>query len=738
MALPLKILLALIGVLAATAAGAVLWAVFLFDPNDYRDDVARVASDNTGRELRIEGPLELSLFPWFGATVQGVQLANAEGFGPEPMLEVGELSARVELWPLLTQRQVRIGDVALREVRLRLASEGERNNWQDLGQGEEEPAPEEDTGSASEPPAEDTTQQEPLQWGVESLTLEDIRIEYLADGELTSVELERLETGPVQPGAPSTLLLELRSELADGTRMDTQLRSNWLFTPEGPRLEFDETLLEAVLEGRAIPGGEQALTLRTAGAYDGAAQTLKLPQLALDAGELKATGDIDFRLGDTPGGSASLKTEPFSAPALLASLGLPFGQGGSAGPSALDLAFTLGPDGLRTQRLQGQLDGAPLRGELALTNFAQPRINADIDLERLTLAHWLPADSEGEKQSDEAGPGPLEQELPLELLDALYMDARVRIGELVSQGPTARDVLWTARARPGQGFEQQLTLAAFGGRLKADNSVRPGQDAPRTALKLNLEAIGLGELLQGTVGEQWISGLTQLTLDLAGRGDTPRALLASAAGNARYRIEDGSVRGLSVLDLINGALARLEGGNAADGGPTRFERIAGELVFEGGFVRMRGLDASNELLALNGRGGLNLESLRWDLSLEPVLKDHPSVRQRERLAKLIGLPIPIKVSGPLMAPKFEVDLEGALKAKAKARLEEEKDELRGKARDKVEEKLKEELGDELGENLGRSLGNLLGIGGRKTPTPQPTSTPVPTPTPAPSPQAGAS
>ena len=76
MALPLKILLALIGVLAATAAGAVLWAVFLFDPNDYRDDVARVASDNTGRELRIEGPLELSLFPWFGATVQGLSLIH--------------------------------------------------------------------------------------------------------------------------------------------------------------------------------------------------------------------------------------------------------------------------------------------------------------------------------------------------------------------------------------------------------------------------------------------------------------------------------------------------------------------------------------------------------------------------------------------------------------------------------------------------------------------------------------
>ncbi|MCK4894600.1 MAG: AsmA family protein, partial [Calditrichia bacterium] len=51
------------------------------DPNDYKDEIAVLVKEQTGRTLSIEGDLELSFFPWIGVEIGKVQLANAPGFG---------------------------------------------------------------------------------------------------------------------------------------------------------------------------------------------------------------------------------------------------------------------------------------------------------------------------------------------------------------------------------------------------------------------------------------------------------------------------------------------------------------------------------------------------------------------------------------------------------------------------------------------------------------------------------
>ena len=126
---------------------AVIILPLIFDPNDYKDEIAELVHEQTGRDLLIEDDLELSVFPWLGLETGAVTLSNAEGFGEQPFAVLEHLEIRVRLWPLLS-RQIEMGRVKLGGLRLNPAHDAEgRNNWDDLFQPREGAPP----TSAAEP-----------------------------------------------------------------------------------------------------------------------------------------------------------------------------------------------------------------------------------------------------------------------------------------------------------------------------------------------------------------------------------------------------------------------------------------------------------------------------------------------------------------------------------------------------------------------------------------------------------
>jgi len=85
---------ALIGLLVVV----VLAVALLFDPNDYKDEIADRVEAATGRSLTLEGDLELGLFPWLSVDTGRIALGNAAGFGPEPFAELEGASVAIRLW----------------------------------------------------------------------------------------------------------------------------------------------------------------------------------------------------------------------------------------------------------------------------------------------------------------------------------------------------------------------------------------------------------------------------------------------------------------------------------------------------------------------------------------------------------------------------------------------------------------------------------------------------------------
>src|SRR5208283_4047081 len=99
-----KILLGLGGGAAAFILGVVVFAL-TFDINSYRPRIEAAASGATGLDVRINGKMGLSFFP-FGISAKDIHIGNKEG---GDILSLEELKLRMELMPLLKKQLNVIG-----------------------------------------------------------------------------------------------------------------------------------------------------------------------------------------------------------------------------------------------------------------------------------------------------------------------------------------------------------------------------------------------------------------------------------------------------------------------------------------------------------------------------------------------------------------------------------------------------------------------------------------------------
>ena len=72
---------------------------FFIDVNAFKPQIAAEVKKATGRELLIDGPIELSLLPSPVVTVQGVKFFNAPGSKNANMVEVKSVTVKPAILP---------------------------------------------------------------------------------------------------------------------------------------------------------------------------------------------------------------------------------------------------------------------------------------------------------------------------------------------------------------------------------------------------------------------------------------------------------------------------------------------------------------------------------------------------------------------------------------------------------------------------------------------------------------
>lgn len=102
----LKGLGVIIAVAVALIVGVIIIVPLLIDPNDYKDEISVKVKDQTGRELKIEGDIALTWFPWIGFEMGRVELGNAPGFKAPVFASTDKVAIRLKLLPLLKREEI--------------------------------------------------------------------------------------------------------------------------------------------------------------------------------------------------------------------------------------------------------------------------------------------------------------------------------------------------------------------------------------------------------------------------------------------------------------------------------------------------------------------------------------------------------------------------------------------------------------------------------------------------------
>jgi AsmA protein len=684
--------------LAGLAAGAI---ALLLDSERVRDELAAAVLAQTGRELRIAEPVELSYFPWLGASLRGVSLGSPPGFGDEPLARVGALRVGVRVLPLLSGR-VELGALVLDGLELNLVRDASgAENWRGPTGGAAaavagEPAATTPIGSDGRGLAAFLLGGVELTGGRVSWRDQRAGVRHLVDD-------IALRTGAVAPGLAVPVRFGARLVTETPQRaIRLEGTANLSLGDDYATLAMPDLALTATGQGEGLPAEGVVVDVRAGIRYDLAADSLSLAPVSIATAGLRLTAEAKgTTLTSEPVFDGRIDLAELRPRELLALAGaVPVSTADPAvlGRVAGNLPFRLDGRSAAIDGLNVTVDDTTLQGRVTIADFAGPALRFELNADRLDLDRYLPpasatagAGTARSAQPQAAGAVVAAgAALPTDALRRLDLDGTLQIGNLKAGGARLSDLRTQWRARSGV-ITQTAAAALYGGRGEVTSTLDARPAEPAMGVNGALQGVDLAGLLADTAGGGRLSGTGTVEADLRWTGLREALIKKSLNGNLRVALRDGAVHGFNLDGLVQNALAALKGGPRASGPQqTAFSELTASATVRDGVLSNRDLRALSPLLRVTGAGTVDLPANRLDYRAEAVLVDGAQARLGIKVKELEGAVIPVRFTGSLDDPAIHLEVDEVLKGAARHEIER-----------KVEEKLKGEWGDKLKRFFGR-------------------------------------
>jgi AsmA protein len=706
MARLLKLIGALVGILAVLVVVAAIVLPLVIDPNDYKEEIGAEVARHTGRTLNIEGDMALSVFPWLGLDIGPAQLSNAAGFDDPYMAQMETVQVRVKLLPLL-RKQLEVDTVRLNGLKLNLARDKDgRTNWADLA-GE----PAADGEGAATAADSGKTGGGLAGLAIGGIEVADARLTWDDRATATRYEITDLAftTSAIEPDRAFDLDLNFRVSAAQPEIEGRfHLKGSVLLAAGLRSVDVTTATVDIDATGAGVPGEQVSLSLASDIFVDLDAQTLSLPNLLLETLGLKISGTVAGAaiMADEPQLSGTLAVAQFSPLTVIDKLGL--APITTRDPVVLtqamaSLDWTASPQHFAATSLNLSLDDTRIDGTARIDSFAQPAIRFALKIDRINLDRYLPpelaqATTDQPEADAETGRGGSEP-LPLESLRSLNLDGKLEVGQLTAYNLQSSNIIIQVKANNGLLRLNPLGASLYAGQYNGDITLDARKATPHIAINEKVSGVRAGPLLQDLTGEARVQGTADVTARLEGSGMSADAIKKTLNGTTSFSFADGSVKGVNIAALIRKAQAKLKGQPAPPEQPnqTDFSMMHGTATVSNGVVLNDDLELQSPLLRITGKGQVSLPAETIDYTLTTKLVGSLEGQGGKSLEELKGVSIPVRVGGTFSKPTYVPDLGAALSDAAKARLEEKVEEQK--------QKLQEKLGDELQDKLLKGLFN---------------------------------
>ena len=740
------ILFALLGVLALVvlAVGAL---VVLVDPNDYREDISKMAREGAGVELKLGGELGWSFYPVLGFRAHDVGL-SLRSDAPQ-LVQVDAFSVGVRLLPLLSKKIDVDGlDISGLKANLIVDAKG-GNNWQPpVAPGDVSAS-----GAQAGAPAASSTSTSTA--GESSSAIPDIRIPKITirDSQIKyedqqakaayTVDLPLLELTDVNLDEAFPLVLQARVRDNAKLDLDVDLKTRVRADPAGKKFAASDLDLNTTVGG--IFAAPVKATVQGDLQFDQGADTANVNLSTLQFANVQATAQVEASaVSSAPQFKGTLKTASFDLKALLTTLGIePPVTSDAAAMTRVqaDLAFSGTPEKIRIAPLQLKLDDSTLSGEAAITDVATQALRFNLKLDRLDADRYMPPESADKKSSDKVAAAggaagassagnssaPAGDLIPVEPLRGLNINGKFTAGEVVVKKIPVRDIGLSIKALNGDVQVSNLGAKLLQGSLSGSAGVDVRGAQPQIATNIDLQNLQLGDLLQPFVQTEVLTGRSSVKLDTRTSGNDMDTLLKQALGQLNLNVADGMLHGVNLNQVVVDALKQKIGDFTllmpdyetrlpkALKGDTQIRNLLANMKVENGHLITPAMNADTDAGQLNATGDIDLLEQSFDYRFGVVLAslaDHKYLKGTEWPVRCKGgASIPVQdwcrpdmsAFGGVLQKAAGV----AMRDKATEKLG-EKLGIEGASETEVKQQAEQKAKEKVNQELGKQLDKLFG------------------------------
>ncbi len=681
----------LAGIVGLVIVGVALVAIF-FDPNDYKSDIERLVAEQTGRTFTLSGDLKLSIFPWLAVQVGPATLGNAPGFGETPMVAIKGARLGVRLRPLFSGR-FEIGAVQLDAPRFVLIKTAEGNNWSDLGKDGDDTTANDESASGK------------LDASVASMTIQQGWLSYedRVAGTTTLVSDFNFSTGKLSPGEPFDMDTSLTLQRGDDMNVEAQMTANITADLDTSRYQLSKPDIKLLLKGGDYPkeGLPVKLTANNITA-DLEAQTAQVSALAMEAAGAKLTGELQAtQLIDAPSITGTVKLAPASLRELAPKFGITLPETSDAKAFtrfSMEAGVAATTTTVEFKPLTLHLDDTTMTGSAGVADLDRMALRFDLVVDRINADRYLPPKVEPAAEKTPAPTATKDEPtpIPVELIRDLNMRGKLAINECTFSGVKLTGVNLSIDAEDGKLQLSPMQATLYDGKYRGNITVDARGKQPQLSLEQHLDGINFAPLVEALYQSKRLIGRGSINMKLAGNGPDTDAIKKTLDGTLDFSVNDGAITGFDLWYEIRRARAVLkQQAIPTRSGPeqTNFTNLRGSAVVTDGQLNNQDLVAALQYLKVTGQGSINMVSNAIDYRLNAaVLKIPAEDKLAEQTQDIVGLTIPVRITGTINEPKVRPDVEGLLKEKAKQKIDEEKQKLEEKLKDKLKDKLRGFLG----------------------------------------------
>jgi AsmA protein len=301
---------------------------------------------------------------------------------------------------------------------------------------------------------------------------------------------------------------------------------------------------------------------------------------------------------------------------------------------------------------KGKLDGSDIALKVTQYGLMHPRHEASLSIGALDLNRYLP-ENKGEAIAVFLNPAPI----PLDWLDFFDLNGSISAGELSVGRFRMKDVSTEVVVSPRELELNRISANIYSGHLQGDARLRRGP-VPRLEVKQTLSGMSIRPLLMDLFNFGQLNGKGNGQVAVSAQGQSFVDLRNSLSGNVQMSLNHGALSGIDLVSALKNLPAELKELNAPARAnlKTTFSTLSASFHLDQGVGRNQNLKLASQLVNVNGGGKVDLKHSIIDYAMD--VQANP-----REFARLKGVNIPLKITGPLNAPVYALDFNAMVKGK---------------------------------------------------------------------------